>query len=138
MRTRWFGAEPWNTTLCDPDYHVPAPVGTKCLECTKPVKPQDRGVITACSPRIWGHWTLRHNDQHLSVCSYHLGCFLAIVTGEETEGTRVEERARGAQATLATPINTSVPDFTQPTPEIGVDDQPPPLEDAEPGRGWKR
>jgi len=138
MRIRWFGTEPWNTTLCEDDYRVDVPVGTKCLECAKPIGASDRGVVAACSPRVWGHWTLRHCDQLLSVCSYHLSCFLAIVEGGKIEGTRVEERSRGAQATLSGPINTSIPDRIQPTSILGVDDGPEPTEDAVPGRGWRR
>lgn len=137
MRIRWFGAEPWNTVLCEEEYKVDTPVGTKCLECTKPIGVRDRGIVTECSPRIWGHWTLKHGDKLLSVCSYHLACFLAVVEGGHVEGTRIEERSHGAQTTLVQVINTSTPTFTQPIDDLGVDEHQD-LEDAEPGKGWKR
>ncbi len=91
MHIRWFG-EPWNNTLCaETEYQIPAPVESKCIECTRPIEEKDRGVVTACSPSIWGSWDLLVDNQSRSVCSYHLLCFLEQVVGGEPS-YRVRQR----------------------------------------------
>ena len=93
MRVRFFG-EPWGeggrAPICDDDaYRIPVPVGEKCIECTKPFTERDRGVVTACSAGIWGHWFLElppdegyeHQGGTFPVCGYHLLCWLEVVFG---------------------------------------------------------
>lgn len=114
MRIRWFGPKPWTPPegLCDPIYHIDTPVETKCLECIQPIREGQRGVVTYCSTGVWGHWKLKlrqvgvededlfdsaiqqiagGSDVEVTVCSYHLSCFLRVCVGGEIAGT-VKER----------------------------------------------
>lgn len=138
MRVRWFG-EPWNDTLCEEEHKTDVPVGTECIECGKPIKLTDRGVVTACSTSIWGSWELKDGEDYWSVCSYHLSCFLAVVTGGEIEGTVVEKRAEGACTVELDKIHSPQyqraidPDIVH---RIAENFDPDLLEDAEAGKGW--
>lgn len=120
MRVLWFGSS-WNAPICDPEFETDVPVGTKCMECEKVIKETDRGVVTSCSPSIWGHWELEAEGRNRYVCSYHLSCFLAIVTGGQIEGTRVAQRAQGVETSTQDERRTEVRE----------------LEDARPGDGWE-
>jgi hypothetical protein len=137
MRVRWFG-EPWGISgrapICEDEYHIATPVGTKCLECTKLIGERDQGVVTACSPGIWGSWVLTivvHPDDvslaygvdypgtEVQVCSYHLHCWLKEVVGgvmSEKILARMEYRVGD--------------DEIVPVQSPGLE------EDATPGRGW--
>lgn len=95
MQVRWFG-QSWNASVCLPNNKVDIPVGTKCLECNKKITERDRGLITACSGRLWGSWQLAIGGYLHQVCSYHLACFLELVVGGQVEDTEVERRMRGA------------------------------------------
>lgn len=106
MRIRFFG-EPWGNDnmrapICDDDqYRIPVPVGTKCMSCSKAIEEHHRGVVTACSPGIFGHWVLdievTEDDvlgekwwegqspgvAKMPVCSYHLLCFIKSTIGSD-------------------------------------------------------
>ena len=130
MHIRWFGT-PWNEFLCKEDRKIDTPTGTKCLECEKKIGERDRGVVCCWSPRIWGHWQLVADGNLVSVCSYHLACFLAAVPGGMTEGTRIEERSRGA---TAVPI-TDETEESFPIPDQALEE----IEERhQPGRGWRK
>lgn len=109
MHIRFFG-DPWPSEekragVCDDDtYRVDPPVNSRCIECDFQITEDSRGVITACSPRIWGSWDLVFDGYAHKVCSYHLSCFLKIVVGGEMVDTVVEQRMRGA---TAEPIDTN-------------------------------
>lgn len=125
MHVLWFG-DAWNTTLCTKEHKTSAPVGSKCIECDGSIVWSDRGVVTSCSPGIWGHWEIERGEVTETVCSYHLGCFLAIVTGNQIEGTKVAERMQGSTQTSHDKRLTEINEAS------GL------IEDAEPGGGWGR
>lgn len=119
MRVRWFG-ESWRAPICEPEYQVIVPVGTKCLECTKPIKASSQGLITSCSPSIWGSWMMQVDDVDVTVCSYHLHCWLKEVVGGEMSAKILARM-----------------DYRVTDDEI-VPVQSPGAETVEPGRGWGR
>lgn len=120
MRVRWFG-DSWGAEICDPDYEIEVPIGTKCLECTRIINERDRGVVTGCSDSVWGHWAMKINGNRVTVCSYHLVCFLEQVVGGEWSH-RMRSR-------LGRDRSMVDPEFSEPA--SFSDD-----EDVVPGRGW--
>lgn len=100
MRIRFFG-NPWphedrRAPICDDDrfkVNVEEIVGQRCIECSEPIKDNQRGVITGCSMRIWGHFWLEiisEPEDHLGdegqrikvpAAAYHLSCWLQEVVG---------------------------------------------------------
>ena len=137
--TYWFG-DPWpswekRSPICsDDELWVVVPDGIKCIECSKRLtNERDHGVVTGCNPSIWGHFALELSDGGvLSACAYHLACYLAVVCGGVTEGTRVEERQRGARTIKPhTPMTTS--EYNRIYADLG-----PGGESATPGGGWKK
>lgn len=56
-------------------------MGERCVECNTPIRPTDRGVLTACSERIFGGFDLDIGDRVMRVCGYHLSCWLESVVG---------------------------------------------------------
>lgn len=129
MHLRWFGTS-WNAPVCDEEYHTRTPVGSKCVECSKKIVENDRGIVAAAGPGVWGTWDLATEGFLYRVCSYHLACFMAIVVGGEIEGTRVAERARGG---TEIPIETYGPEDVQLIEEEHEDTRD---EDATAGKGW--
>lgn len=131
MRVRWFG-KPWPSEerragVCDDDaYKIETPVGTKCLACTKRIEEGDWGIVTACSPSIFGFWLLRISDVEWSVCSYHSSCFIRLILPhDDGMAPEIKNRMRGA---VKNPVTSHA---TEPTsaPEIS--------EEVEPGKGWR-
>ena len=133
MRVKWFG-DPWPNALhrapiCESDAdRVEIPVGSKCLDCEKAIVERDRGVITACSPNIWGSWELTWNGKIFRVCSYHLSCWLSSVVGEKMSG-EILARMNGATE-KAVPVSVG---------EISDEKLAEVMEEwseGTPGRGW--
>jgi len=120
MHVRWFG-QSWGAPVCDPDYETEVPVGTKCLECTKVIGLNDRGVVTACSDAIWGHWSMKINGVKVTCCSYHLVCWLDQVIGGE-----MSHKIRSRMGRNRSMVD---PEFQE---AASVSDD----EDVVPGRGW--
>jgi hypothetical protein len=121
MRVHWFG-EPWGNTyrapICEDDaFRVEIPLGHECIDCGKQFKKTSQGVITGCSPSIWGHWMLEIEGVERPVCAYHLHCWLAEVVGGEMSHRILERMHKQGVAD----------DFTPPVPKEGP---------VEPGRGW--
>lgn len=123
MRIQWFG-EPWPSAerrapICADDSNkIATPVNTNCLECKKPIEEKHRGVVTGCSPGIWGHWILDRDGARVPVCSYHLVCWLKEVVGGELSAkilARMEYRS-----------------FDDPGVKKITEAQ-----DVQPGRGWR-
>ncbi len=129
MQVRWFG-DSWGAPICDPDYKIDRPVGTKCLECARPITGRDRGVVTACSSNIWGSWNFPVEGGSYRVASYHLTCFLDQVIGGEWS-TKMLSRMNGPQReTLGTDgVLDNVPDDPEQVEDV---------EEPQPGRGWGR
>lgn len=66
----WFG-ESWGAPVCEPDRHMPTPVGDKCVDCAQLITADDRGMIipfAGMTPPV--------------LESHHLDCFLRIVMPE--------------------------------------------------------
>lgn len=126
MVIKWFG-EPWGVggraPICETDENkIPAPVDSHCIDCGEPIKENDKGVVTACSPSIWDHWILEFKGVQYSVCSYHLHCWLREVVGGEMSAkilARMRER----------PV---LDDFKTPSQVTPSDS------DVVVGRGWKK
>jgi hypothetical protein len=148
MRVRFFG-DPWpneerRAPICEDDrFRVPVEdvAGNKCLECQEVIKLGQRGVITACGMRIWGHFWLEFNSVpedegdvsgqpvKAPVAAYHLGCWLREVVGG-VMSERIQERMhlRPGDVPL-TPAE--VDELEEQGLSVG-------LEDAEEGSGWYR
>jgi hypothetical protein len=117
MEIRWFG-EPWGNSYRAPicssdDNKVDVPVGHECIECGFKFKESSQGIVTPCSPSIWGHWFLNGEP----VCAYDLSCWLQEVVGGEMSH-RILERMHKR------PVKD---DFTTFVPPEGP---------VVPGRGW--
>lgn len=129
MFLRWFG-DPAVFMASRPFHErIATPIGTKCLECDKPIAERDRGYVAPCTPRLWGHWQLMADGQTHTVCSYHLACFLAVVENGQTDGTMISHRMEGATSSEGM-IGYSGP-LAPPVEEKNE-------ETHQPGRGWKR
>lgn len=63
---RWFG-ESWDAPICDPERHIPTPVGWTCHHCLSPIEEYQRGVLMGLLFEVGG-WSEVHT---------HLACFLA-------------------------------------------------------------
>lgn len=112
MHVRFFG-NPWpnedrRAPVCEhEEFRVPVDhvVGRNCIECDKPITERDRGVITACSMRIWGHFFLKLDETvdpetgeiepagEYPVAVYHLLCWLKEVVGGEMSA-KIADRMR--------------------------------------------
>lgn len=44
MTMRWFGTS-WGAPVCEPETHVPTPVGKTCFRCGEPIANRDDGII---------------------------------------------------------------------------------------------
>ena len=154
MRVRFFG-DPWpheerRAPICSDDrfkVDVEEIVGNKCLECQEPIKENQRGVITACSMRIWGHFwlvikpqpedSLDGGDQELKdaqpikmpVAAYHLSCWLQEVVGGVLS-EKIQERMHLRPGDI--PLT---PEEIDELEEQGISVGE---EDAEEGAGWYR
>ena len=65
----WFGKS-WGAPCCDPELHMPTPVGDLCVECAQPIEKTDQGMLIPfadMTPAVLG--------------AYHLDCFLGNVLG---------------------------------------------------------
>ena len=122
MHVRWFG-DTWGAPICDPAYHVEVPVGTLCIECAKPVKGKDRGVVCSCSPRVWGNWSLITPDGTFFVGSYHLLCWMEQVFGGVLSAKIIDRMDQKQRLALEADIDETA-DLSMPNEEV------------EPGRGW--
>jgi hypothetical protein len=109
VKIRWFG-DPWpseehRAAVCESDADLTlVPLGHTCIECTKPFKESDRGVITVCSPRIWGGFDLMVLGNTIRVCAYHLSCWLSLVVGDELTH-EVLSRMPGRQDEIQTTLS---------------------------------
>lgn len=119
QQVHWFG-EPWpsetrRAPVCwDDRYRIATPVGHHCLDCGKPIKADERGVLTGASPSLWGAWEVNGVYR----VAFHLGCWLREVVGGEMS-RKLMERLEGR----------TVPDDYQPASHVT----------AKPvaGRGWR-
>lgn len=130
----WFGDTLINSPLVSEENKIDRPVGSKCPECAKKISERDRGVVTICNDGEWGTWQLAWNGRHQRVISYHLTCWFAIVENGTIEGTRVEERMRGAITDTWVGDSYSQGDIEIPEDPADL----PATERHEPGKGWKR
>lgn len=45
MKTHgWFG-QSWGAPCCEPEDHVPTPIGRPCLRCREPIREGDQGLV---------------------------------------------------------------------------------------------
>lgn len=151
MRIRFFG-NPWphedhRAPICDDDrfkVDVEEIVGNRCIECSEPIKANQRGVVTACDMRIWGHFWLEFiaededfvgdPDEEVvgtrvkrPVAAYHLGCWLQeVVGGVMSEKIQERMHLRPGDVPL-TPAE--IDELEEQGLSVGE-------EDAEEGAGW--
>lgn len=71
----WFGPS-WGAPVCDPDGHLPTPVGQSCTDCHQPIKVNDQGLVIPC---IYAPGQVR-------LTAVHIDCFRRGL-GVEPEGT---------------------------------------------------
>jgi hypothetical protein len=62
----WFG-ENWGAPVCEPERHMPTPVGDECIDCGQPIKENDQGMLIPFA----GYRTV--------LGSHHLDCFLRAI-----------------------------------------------------------
>lgn len=132
MRIRWFGNPSWKAPVCEKKFHINTPVGSKCLECGKPIGEKDRGVVTGAGEGVWGTWQLITGNINYRVCSYHLSCFMAVVVGGVTDGTPIGHRMVDA---VEFPVETYNGADVQLIEEDSIEDTR--EETARRGAGWK-
>ena len=146
MRIRWFG-DPWPNAerragICDSDdYKVPVEkvMGQRCIECNEPITESQRGVITACDMRIWGHFMLElpETKDELTgdveeaatwpVAAYHLKCWLEeVIGGELTQKILDRMHLNAGQRPLTT---QEIDEMEASGVKLGD-------EDHDPGAGW--
>jgi hypothetical protein len=82
MRVRWFGAD-WGAPVCEPEQHIPTPVGKTCLGCERQVLAGQRGIVMAAGNGIPHAFDLDVNKHVYRVCVYHLECHIESVLGPE-------------------------------------------------------
>lgn len=72
MRTHgWFG-QSWGAPCCEPEEHVPTPIGRPCLRCREPIREGDQGLVQPYVRDCDGQWTA-------SVEPLHIDCFLRSI-----------------------------------------------------------
>lgn len=146
MRVRFFGA-PWpseerRAPICSSDVwkvQVESVAGNRCIQCENVITERDRGVITACTSRIWGHFWLDlpgfeadgdHDGEPAGtypVAAYHLLCWLKEVVGGEMS-EKVASRMRLNPGDK--PLTAEEIDMME---ESGLSTG---REEHEPGKGW--
>ncbi len=63
---RWFGKS-WGSLVCEHDAHAETPVGDTCVQCDKPIKEDDQGMLI---PRGF------QDDELPPEVAFHIDCFL--------------------------------------------------------------
>lgn len=81
--THWFGDD-WGAPCCEPDLHVPVPLGQSCARCKEPILAHDQGVTM---PFIGIETT--------GTSVYHLDCFLKGILPHGPECPRCRGLERG-------------------------------------------
>lgn len=66
---KWFGKS-WGSPVCFPPMHTETPVGNTCIECEKPIKEDDQGLILPIAFQ---------DDSLPPEAIYHLCCFINSV-----------------------------------------------------------
>lgn len=72
MQEKWFGKS-WGAPCCDPNDHVPTPIGRPCMHCREPMVEGSQGLIRAVVHEVRGgkvHWTAEPS---------HVDCFLRTI-----------------------------------------------------------
>ena len=64
----WFGKS-WGAPACDPEDHEPTPQVSHCMECDKPILPDDQGIAMP----------VLHADYTATRGYWHLDCYLKKV-----------------------------------------------------------
>lgn len=72
MTEAWFGKS-WGAPACDPETHVPTPVGEKCLRCQEPILDGHQGLGIWCVDK-WAEGTVFATKRW-----WHLDCYLKMV-----------------------------------------------------------
>lgn len=70
MKTHgWFG-QSWGAPCCDPEDHVPTPIGRPCLRCREPIREGDQGLV---QPVVGAY---APSGYHYGFEPLHIDCFL--------------------------------------------------------------
>lgn len=72
MEERWFGTS-WRAPCCDPNGHVPTPVGQPCMHCREPIKLGDQGLIHTVVHEV------REGQARFTREPTHLDCYLRTI-----------------------------------------------------------
>lgn len=73
MKTHgWFG-QSWGAPCCEPEDHVPTPIGRPCMRCREPIREGDQGLI---SPYVRDWKREPDGDIRVTIEPHHLDCWL--------------------------------------------------------------
>lgn len=67
----WFG-QSWGAPCCEPEEHVPTPVGSPCLRCREPIREGDQGLVKPHIRDCGGQWVG-------TIEPLHIECFLRSI-----------------------------------------------------------
>lgn len=84
MKTHgWFG-QSWGAPCCEPEDHVPTPIGRPCLRCREPIREGDQGLVSPLV-QLGGEWSIE---------PHHIDCWLKGILphGPECPHCRGAER----------------------------------------------
>jgi hypothetical protein len=65
---KFFG-EPWNAPVCEDTPQAPTPVGELCLDCDKPIRDGDQGLLIPFAP----------TDRAPYMAPHHRRCFIRSI-----------------------------------------------------------
>jgi hypothetical protein len=63
----WFGKS-WGAPVCDPEDHVPTPVGALCMRCQERIAKDDQGVTLPAT-----------GFEGMTLAHWHLDCYLKTI-----------------------------------------------------------
>lgn len=85
--THWFG-QSWGAPACEPEDHIPVPVGSLCLQCKEPILVHDQGVTM---PLV----SLEGEEYVTRSLAYHLDCWLKHILPHGPDCPRCRGLERG-------------------------------------------
>lgn len=80
----WFG-ESWGAPCCEPEDHIPTPIGLQCGRCREPIKLGDQGVVAPAVTLAGAVIRIAH----------HIDCYVQVLLphGPECPHCRGRERS---------------------------------------------
>jgi len=71
--------------VCEPEFHVPTPVGKTCFGCERPILAGQRGIAMSAADEVPYSFDLSVNKHVHRVVVQHLNCHVESVLGPEWE-----------------------------------------------------